>query len=60
MVLPNYVSFQFESFVKLMRGQNISKEMWGDPRYTEQEPPPPPPLINDDDGDGCEEYKGGK
>jgi hypothetical protein len=61
-----HASFQFDSFVKLMRGQKIKKEMWGDPRYTDQvPPPPPPPPVNhdDDDSDGYTEYdehQGGK
>ena len=59
-----YASFQFDSFVKLMRGQKIKKEMWGDPRYTEPPPPPPPPVNHhDDDSDEYteyEEYQGGK
>ena len=52
-----HASFQFESFVKLMRGQKIKKDMWGDPRYDAPPPPPPPPVDSDDEGGG-QKYEG--
>jgi hypothetical protein len=48
-----HASFQFETFVKLMRGHKIKKEMWGDPRYSNN--PPPPPSDNDSNNE-CSKY----
>ena len=44
-----YGSFQFESFVDLMRGQKRKKDRLGDPRYMQEPPPPPPPLIDEEE-----------
>jgi hypothetical protein len=53
-----YASFQFESFVTLMRGQKRKKDQLGDPRYMQSPPPPPPPPhAEKNDGDDNNEAK---
>jgi len=59
-----YASFQFESFVELMRGQKEKKNRLGDPRYSGGQdgmgpPPPPPPLNGGESEEGKSEGKDG-